>query len=410
MASFEAFEQKELQRHRSGFWWELGLLLLLSLIAITLIAKLGNHNWFTQSQTLDNTAQTHSTLLSDQDNTPDIDDKTSVYKNDLDRDETQLVATQADELDEQKDVRLIAPINNKDRSKTTSPGKNLFQDPRDINDAFNDVNKSHILDEVGLLEYWGLRYKLINQTDFSKAQKPETGFPTHKEGKLEVWTSFGSNFSTVSVENVDTNYIHRQFRQIYQEGKNVGLSPYINVGIEYALSRNLNLNLGLGFSQQKLKGKYDFTLREIPVYDLDGTIGGYFTDSSQGSTQFETSSRFNYLELPLRINYRFALRTWDGQIGMGLNSSYLLSVKGDAIDPYMLNEVRSEDIAEYNRFTADLNLRFAAYRSLFGNLSAGFEFQVNQSLMGRYKSDILQANAQTLRLGLLLKYSIPTLR
>ena len=135
-------------------------------------------------------------------------------------------------------------------------------------------------------------------------------------------------------------------------------------------------------------GKYDFYNNKIPVIDsLTGIIKGYITVKDTVGVHFTIKNNYNFLEIPLILNYYIPLgNKWKFNIKAGASMHYLMSSTGKTIsaDELLLKDVSSYS---YNSINWGLILGIGCNYRLTDKISIGLEPTYKQFLSSIMSKD-----------------------
>lgn len=135
---------------------------------------------------------------------------------------------------------------------------------------------------------------------------------TSKKSRLSIGANFSPNYSYRTLKSPSSSQWIVDLREKTEQaafGFNTGLS------IQYLLTKRLEIELGIQFSQQT------HAFKDIEIFDING-------GPSLGTA--DNRYIYQYLEIPLRVNYRIVNKKFFSYITAGISLNLLLNDKTKA--------------------------------------------------------------------------------
>ena len=239
-------------------------------------------------------------------------------------------------------IQLLAD-NSKSSDNTTTEDPEISKD--DVNT--NSLENSELEPEK-------------EQTDPSKPlddpREKEKELKQNKPSRMVVSVSAGyskMNTKIIDIENEDK--LHKDTRSLFEQSNKDSKSFFFNLGMDYSLLPGLNLGLNTGIQYLRINTpvNVNYRITEVPFYNIDGTILGYYNADSANAIELKTSSEniSNFVNIPLRLNYTIPLN-FKNEILLTAGANFMAIVGATGKD-VALNESQVKPLSKktYSQFS-----------------------------------------------------------
>jgi len=226
--------------------------------------------------------------------------------------------------------------------------------------------------------------------------------------------SVSAGYSKMKAKIIDIeneSKLHKDTRSLFEQSNPNSKTFFFNLGMDYSLMPGLNigLNTGVQYLRMSTPVKINYKITEVPFYNIDGTIIGYYKADSANAIELSTSTNniSNFVNIPFRLNYTIPIN-FKNEILLtaGANFMAILAATGKDV---ALNESQVKPLSKksYSQFSAGFLGGIQYSHQLKDPWWLGFETQWSSNKLN-FKTGPGSVNTQLngYRLNLILKYKL----
>ncbi len=179
----------------------------------------------------------------------------------------------------------------------------------------------------------------------------------NKPSRMVVSVSAGySKMNTKIIDIENESMLHKDTRSLFEQSNKDSKSFFFNLGMDYSLLPGLNLGLNTGIQYLRINTpvNVNYRITEVPFYNIDGTILGYYNADSANVIELKTASEniSNFINIPLRLNYAIPLN-FKNEILLTAGANFMAIVGATGKD-VALNESQIKPLSKktYSQFSA----------------------------------------------------------
>lgn len=317
------------------------------------------------------------------------------------------------------------------KQNETTIGKNIYKNPSDhknptlLTENSSSMESSEYSETITEIKEDNISKNDIFEEDDLALNKDDEALappmdPREKEkdskpikpSRMALSVSAGyskMNSKIIDIEN--ETKLHKDTRSLFEQSNLNSKTFFFNLGVDYSLLPGLNLGLNTGVQYLRISTPVNINYRitEVPFYNIDGTIIGYYKADSANTIELSTSTNniSNFVNIPLRLNYTIPINFKNEiLITAGANFMAILGATGKDV---ALNESQVKPLSKksYSQFSAGFLGGIQYSHQLKDPWWLGFETQWSSNKLN-FKTGPGSVNTQLsgYRLNLILKYKL----
>lgn len=196
---------------------------------------------------------------------------------------------------------------------------------------------------------------------------PEKGFISPFGIGFGIGYQQESSLST----NTKTENLHKDFVNNFKNSSNKNRSGiHLFFITDYQIGESIKVRTGANYSNSSVTTRFDYVYDNVPLYNPDGSIKGYFTRPQQGSPQVhqDITTSSNSFSIPVQVLYKLfsgeKLSIWTGG-GMQLNTMHKKSSKVFSFGEEGLIDIQKSGLSKLQgNFSIQMHYKLKAAWSL----------------------------------------------